>query len=67
VRTTKALTNRKPGPHRSREQVRIFKKVGTLKAALISVGKPGKTWVSFQVVPVKIVTRMPFEQCAFES
>jgi len=30
------------GPHRSREQVRILKQVGTLKAALISLGKPGQ-------------------------
>jgi len=30
------------GPHRSREQVRILKEVGTLKTALISVGKPGQ-------------------------
>ena len=30
------------GPHRSREQVRILKEVGTLKAALISVGNPGQ-------------------------
>jgi len=30
------------GPHRSREQVRILKEVGTLKAALISVGRPGQ-------------------------
>jgi len=29
------------GPHRSRAQVRILKEVGTLKAALIFVGKPG--------------------------
>jgi len=35
-------TNQERGPHRSREQVRIFKEVGTLKAALISVGKPGQ-------------------------
>ena len=30
------------GPHKSREQVRILTEVGTLKAALISVGKPGQ-------------------------
>ena len=30
------------GPHRSREQVRILKEVGTLLAALIPVGKPGQ-------------------------
>jgi len=30
------------GPHRSREQVRILKEVGTLLAALMSVGKPGQ-------------------------
>jgi len=30
------------GPHRSREQVRILKEVGTLKVAQISVGKPGQ-------------------------
>jgi len=50
VTTTRKLMHEKPegrsnqerGPHRSREQVRILKKVGTLKAALISVGKPGQ-------------------------
>jgi len=31
---------RERGPHRSREQGRILKEVGTLKAALIPVGKP---------------------------
>jgi hypothetical protein len=30
------------GPHRSREQVRILKEVGTLLAALMSAGKPGQ-------------------------
>ena len=30
------------GPHRSREQVRILIEVGTLTAALMSVGKPGQ-------------------------
>ena len=30
------------GPQRIREQVRILKEVGTLKAALISVVKPGQ-------------------------
>jgi len=30
------------GGRRIREQVRIFKEVGTLRAALISVGKPGQ-------------------------
>jgi len=36
-------SNRERGPHRSREQVRILKEVGTLKAALISVEKTGQT------------------------
>jgi len=30
------------GPHRSREQDRILKEVGTLKVALISMGNPGQ-------------------------
>ena len=53
VTTARQLMHRKPegrsnrraqeqGPHRSREQVRILKEVGTLKAALISVGKTGQ-------------------------
>jgi len=51
VTTARKLMHEKPegrsnrherGPHRSREQVRILKEVGTLKAALISVGKPGQ-------------------------
>ena len=52
VTTARKLMHKKPegrsnraqerGPHRSREQVRILKEVGTLKAALISVGKPGQ-------------------------
>jgi len=29
------------GPHRSREQVRILKEVGTLQVELISMGNPG--------------------------
>ena len=50
VTTARKLMHEKPegrsnrqerGPYRSREQVRILKEVGTLKAALISVGKPG--------------------------
>jgi len=35
-------SNRERGPLRSREQVRILKVVGTLKAAQISVEKPGQ-------------------------
>ena len=51
VTTARKLMHEKPegrsnrqerGPHRSREQVRILKEVGTLKAALISVVKPGQ-------------------------
>ena len=51
VTTARKLMHEKPegrsnrqerGPHRSREQVRILKEVKTLKAALISVGKPGQ-------------------------
>jgi len=51
VTTARKLMHEKPegrnnrqerGHHRSREQVRILKEVGTLKAALISVGKPGQ-------------------------
>jgi len=51
VTTARKLMHAKPesrsnrqerGPHRSREQVRILKEVRTLKAALISVGKPGQ-------------------------
>jgi len=51
VTTARKLMHAKPegrsnrqerGPHRSREQARILKEVGTLKAALISVGKPGQ-------------------------
>jgi len=52
VTTARQLMHEKPegrdraqerGPHRSREQVRILKEVGTSKAALISVGKPGQS------------------------
>jgi len=52
VTTDRKLMHEKPegrsnraqerGPHRSREHVRILKEVGTLKMALISVGKPGQ-------------------------
>jgi len=35
-------SNQERGPHRSREQVRILKEVGTLQAVLISVRKPGQ-------------------------
>jgi len=45
VTTARKLMHEKPegrnqGPHTSREQVRILKEVGKLKAALISVVKP---------------------------
>ena len=52
VIAARQLMHRKPegrsnrqerGSHRSREQVRILKEVGTVKAALISVGKPGQS------------------------
>ena len=36
-------TDQERGSHRSREQVRILKEVGTLKAALMSVGKPAQS------------------------
>jgi len=50
VTTARKLMHEKPegrshrqrGPHRSREQVRILMEVGTLKAALVSMGKPGQ-------------------------
>ena len=33
---------RERGPHRSKDQVKILKEIGTLKAALLSRGKPGQ-------------------------
>jgi len=42
MKTLKVEATEERGPHRSREQVRILKELGTLKAALISVGKPGQ-------------------------
>jgi len=41
-RKQEGRSNQERGPPRSREQVRILKEVGTLKAALISVEKPGQ-------------------------
>ena len=38
----KPKTSQERGSHRSQKQVRILNEVGTLKAALISVGKPGQ-------------------------
>jgi len=42
MKTLEVEATEERGPHRSREQVRILKEVGTLKAALIYVGKPGQ-------------------------
>jgi len=42
MKNLKVEATEERGPHNSREQVRILKEVGTLKAALISVGKPGQ-------------------------
>jgi len=39
-------TNQEQAPHRSKEQVKILKEVRTLKAALMSVGKPGHASVA---------------------
>ena len=41
-RSPEGRSNQKRGPYRIRKQVRILKGVGTLKATLISVGKPGQ-------------------------
>jgi len=41
-RKQEGRSNQERGPRRSRKQVRILKEVGTLNAALISVGKPGQ-------------------------
>jgi len=42
MKNRKVEATEEQGPHRSQKQVRILKEVGTLKAALISVGKPGQ-------------------------